>query len=167
MIANIYRYFIQFRNFYKSQTKQVIVVEKNKQLIKNNWHIWTMQILVFLNLTNIIKLIDFNYVYNIDNIYFYNDIKSPNVIKLYSRNIIKLYSSVIIEFTYNKINVIDIIKKYHIDVPVYIIFDLENLLENLEEPDIIIDITVLNLGKIITNTYDFNAIKFKKLSELI
>ena len=156
MLANIYSYIIQFRNFYKSQTKQVIVVEKNKQLIKNNWYIWTMQILVFFNLNNIIKLIDFNYIYNIDNIYFYNDIKSPNVIKL--------YSSVIIEFTYNKINITDIIKKYHIDVPVYIIFDLENL----EGLDIIIDIKVLNLGKIITNTYsDFNAIKFKKLSELI
>lgn len=156
MLYNIYNYFIQFRNFYKTQTKQIIVIEKNKQIIKNNWYIWPMQILVFLNLTYIIEFFNFNYIYNIDNIYFYNDIKSPNIIKL--------YSSVIIEFSYNKINITDIIKKYHIDVPIYIIFDLENL----EGNNSIIDIKVLNLSKIITNTYnDFTEIKFKKLSELI
>lgn len=164
MLNNIYSYIIQFRNsyiiqfrnFYKTQTKQVIVVEKDKQIIKNNWYIWPIQILVFLKLTNIIEFFNFNYLYNIDNIYFYNDIKS--------QSIVKLYSSVIIEFLYDKIDITDIIKKYHIDVPIYIIFDLENL----EEHNIIIDIKVLNLGKIIINTYnDFNEIKFKKLSELI
>jgi hypothetical protein len=156
MLNNIYSYIIQFRNFYKTQTKQVIVVEKDKQIIKNNWYIWPIQILVFLNLTNIIEFFNFNYLYNIDNIYFYNDIKS--------QSIMKLYSSVIIEFLYDKIDITDIIKKYHIDVPIYIIFDLENL----EEHNIIIDIKVLNLGKIKINTYnDFNEIKFKKLSELI
>ena len=37
----------------------------------------------------------------------------------------------------------------------------------MEENDIVIDIKVLNLGKIKINTYnDFNEIKFKKLSEL-
>jgi hypothetical protein len=156
MLNNIYSYIIQFRNFYKTQTKQVIVVEKDKQIIKNNWYIWPIQILVFLNLTNIIEFFNFNYLYNIDNIYFYNDIKSQSTMKL--------YSSVIIEFLYDKIDITDIIKKYHIDVPIYIIFDLENL----EENDIVITIKVLNLGKIKINTYnDFNDIKFKKLSELI
>ena len=156
MLNNIYSYIIQFRNFYKTQTKQVIVVEKDKQIIKNNWYIWPIQILVFLNLTNIIEFFNFNYLYNIDNIYFYNDIKS--------QSIMKLYSSVIIEFLYDKINITDIIKKYHINVPIYIIFDIENL----EEHNIIINIKVLNLGKIKIYTYnDFNEIKFKKLSELI
>jgi len=156
MLNNVYSYIIQFRNFYKTQTKQVIVVEKDKQIIKNNWYIWPIQILVFLNLTNIIEFFNFNYLYNIDNIYFYNDIKSPSIVKL--------YSSVIMEFLYNRIDITDIIKKYHIDVPLYIIFDLENL----EENDIVITIKVLNLGRVITSTYnDFNEIKFKKLSELI
>jgi hypothetical protein len=156
MLNNVYSYIIQFRNFYKTQTKQVIVVEKDKQIIKNNWYIWPIQILVFLNLSNIIEFFNFNYLYNIDNIYFYNDIRSPSIVKL--------YSSVIIEFLYNSIDITDIIKKYHIDVPLYIIFDLENL----EESDIVITIKVLNLGKIKTTTYnDFNEIKFKKLSELI
>jgi hypothetical protein len=156
MLSNIYSYIIQFRNFYKTQTKQVIVVEKDKQIIKNNWYIWPIQILVFFNLTNIIEFFNFNYLYNIDNIYFFNDIRSPSIVKL--------YSSVIIEFTYNKIDITDMIKKYHIDVPIYIIFDLESL----KETDFIIDIKVLNLGKISTKTYnDFNEIKFKKLSELI
>jgi hypothetical protein len=156
MLNNVYSYIIQFRNFYKTQTKQVIVVEKDKQIIKNNWYIWPIQILVFLNLTNVIEFFNFNYLYNIDNIYFYNDIKSPSIVKL--------YSNVIIEFLYNRIDITDIIKKYHIDVPLYIIFDLENL----EENDVVITIKLLNLGKIKTNTYnDFNEIKFKKLSELI
>ena len=156
MLNNVYSYIIQFRNFYKTQTKQVIVVEKDKQIIKNNWYIWPIQILVFLNLTNVIEFFNFNYLYNIDNIYFYNDIKSPSIVKL--------YSNVIIEFLYNRIDITDIIKKYHIDVPLYIIFDLENL----EENDVVITIKLLNLGKIKTNTYnDFNEIKFKKLIELI
>jgi hypothetical protein len=156
MLNNVNNYIIQFRNFYKTQTQQVIVVEKDKQIIKNNWYIWPIQILLFLNLTNVIEFFNFNYLYNIDNIYFYNDIKSPSIVKL--------YSSIIIEFLYNGIDITDIIKKYHIDVPLYIILDLENLEANY----VVITIKLLNLGKIKINTYnDFNEIKFKKLSELI
>ena len=156
MLINIYAYLIPLRNFYKNQIKQVIIVEKNNQIIKNNWYIWFIQVLVFFNLTNMIDFVGYNYLYNIDNIYFYHNLKSPNILKF--------YSSVIIEFNHNKNDITDIIKKYHINVPIYIIFDLENL----EKKDNYIEIKFINLGKISTKIYNnFNEIKFKKLNELI
>jgi len=52
----------------------------------------------------------------------------------------------------------------HIDVPLYIIFYLENLNEKIVN----IDIEIFNLGKIVKKVYNnFDDIKYKKLSELI
>jgi hypothetical protein len=156
MLNNIYTYLIPLRNFYKNQIKQVVIIEKNNQIIKNKWYIWVMQILVFFNLTNIINDVGYNYLYNMDDIYFYYNLKSSNKLKF--------YSNIIIEFNHNKNNITDIIKKYHINVPIYIIFNLENL----EKKDNYIEIKFINLGKISTKIYNnFNEIKFKKLNELI
>ena len=152
----INNYFILFRNFYKNQTKQIIIIEKDNKLIKNNWYIRFIQVLIFLNLTKYINLCCFNYIYKIDDIYFYHDIKKSNKLIL--------YTNIIIEFLYNNIDIIDIIKKYHINVPLYIIFDLEKL----EEYNCNIEIKVINFGKITSKIYNnYNEIKFKKLNELI
>jgi hypothetical protein len=148
-------YLIPLRNIYKNQTKQIIIIEKNNKIIKNKNYIWFMQILVFFNLTSIINFLGYNYLYCIDNFYFHYDIKLSQVVKF--------TFSVIIEFYHNENNIINIIKKYHIDVPIYIIFDLENL-----ENDNNIEIKVIKFGKISTKIYnDFDEIKFKKLSELV
>ena len=148
-------YLINLRNFYKNQTRKVILVEKNNKIL-NNWYIWPIQPLVFFNLTYIIDFFGYNYIYNIDNIIFYYKSRSLNLLRFHSGTISK--------FFFNKIDITDDIKKYHIDIPLYIIF----YLENLDEEHVNIDIEIINFGKISRKVYyNFNDIKYKKLSDLI
>lgn len=156
----IYDFLIKFRNFIKKKTRQIIVIEKNNKLIKNNLLIWFIQILFFFDLKNTIKNCGYNYLYKIDNLYIYHDINSLNILKL--------YSSSIIYFNYNNIDITNIIKKYHFNVPFYIIIDLEKLENEDDYDDLNIEIKVVNLHETCLKKYNnLNLIKYKKLNELV
>lgn len=164
MINNLYIYLFKFRNYFNNQNKKIVALEKNNIIITNKLYTVFLQFLVFFNLTNLIKYIDYNYIYETDGLVFYNNIKI--------QNIIKLNSNMIVKFLFNNIDVTIKINKYHMSVPLYVIFNLENIkIEFISDydNDDNIEIEVINLYTKKKNIkyYEYNIIKYNKLYEII
>jgi hypothetical protein len=162
MINIIYKYFFLIRNYFNNQKKKIIAIENNNKIITNCIYVYSLQILIFLNLTMIINYLNFNYIYSNDGLIYYTDLSSNN--KLY------ISSNILENFIVNGYDITNNIKKYHINVPLYIVFNLEKIEELKNIKDIYnIEIYFTNITfqkkKKIYNNYD--QIKYCILSDLI
>lgn len=151
----MYIYIFKIKNYFNNQKKKIIAIENNKQIITNYWYVYSLQLLIFLNLTKIINYLNLNYVYSCDGLIYYTELNSKS----------SIISNILEEFIVNDYDITNNIKKYHLNVPIYIIFNLENIKK--EKYNIEIYFTNLNYqkNKIIYKNYE--EIKYYKLSELI
>ena len=164
MFTRCYKFFTnkaELRNIYINKTQQIILLEQNKSIIKNRFYIALVRILVFLNLNCVLDYFSLNYLYLKDNMYFYYD-KIP----------LKFKSKLIVSITYNNYDFTDIIKKYNNNVPIFIIFANEDLYSKQykyynEYCSDIITLDLLNFNIYEKKVYNFNDIKYKKISDLI
>jgi hypothetical protein len=157
-MLNLNSCYIQLRNFYKNKLKKIVLIEKNDKIINNNFIFLLIQFLSFFNLSNIINYFEFGYLYKIDDMYFYY--KNNSIYKKINLNII---SNCNIYNNMYKINFTENIKKYNLDVPLYLIIHNESIDFHCS-----LEFEIMNLGKIKTKYYqDIFQIKNKKLGEII
>ncbi len=153
----MYSKIIFFRNLYKYQTKKIVLVEKNNQIIKSNYMIWIFQLLSLFNLNFIINKLDYNYLYFTDDMYFYhtNNKKSNKIIFSVINNCYIKNDKLYYEITEN-------ILKYNLEVPMYMIIENENIQDNDQ-----LEFNILQFGLKKNKVYSIDEIKNKKLCEII
>ena len=147
---------IQLRNYYISTfNKRILIFEKNKILVDNYYLLFFMNLVYPLGFKYILKNLNINYVYELDNLIFFEDNNKQ-------LNIGSIIIDVTVNNEYDNFNILDILKKYSLNMPIYIFAKLENI--NLKDS---IRINILKFGKIITKEYILEDIKFKKIIELL
>lgn len=157
MLTYFYKIFIKLRDIYKYQSKQIILVEKDDKIIRNTLLIWSIQLLSIFGLSFIINKFGLNYLYLMDDIYFYDTQKETK-----PKIIFSVINNCLIKNSWNNENITEKILKYNIDVPLRIIIENENIDENDN-----IEFEVLHLGQKKIKVYAIEEIKNKKLSEVI
>jgi hypothetical protein len=157
MLSYFYKIFIKVRNIYKYQSKQIILVEKDDKIIRNTLLLWSIQLLSIFGLSFIINKFGLNYLYIMDDIYFYHTQKETK-----PKIIFSVINNCLIKNSWNNENITEKILKYNIDVPLRIIIENENIDENDN-----IEFEVLHLGQKKIKVYVIEEIKNKKLSEVI
>lgn len=160
MYTHIYSKLINLRNIYKYQSKRIIIVEKENKIINNFYIKWFVQILSLFNLYIIIYYFGFNYLYEIDDMFFYNTVEYGVSKQL---NFSVITNCLIYNDLNNKINFTDKILKYSLDVPLYIIMNVESL-----DPNFSMELSILRFGR--TKNITFNnleEIKNKKLCDIL
>ncbi len=144
---------INLRDLYKYQTKQIILVEKNNEIIKSSTITWLVQLCSFLNY----NFYDYNYLFLMDEMYFYHTKNKPQKMIKFS-----VINNCYIKSQPIRIDITENILKYNLQVPMYLI--LEN--ENIQEFETI-EFNILKLGKKINKEYSIKEIKYKNLGEII
>jgi hypothetical protein len=157
MLSYFYKIFIKVRDIYKYQSKQIILVEKDDKIIRNTLLLWSIQLLSIFGLSFIINKFGLNYLYLMDDIYFYHTQKETK-----PKIIFSVINNCLIKNSWNNENITEKILKYNIDVPLRIIIENENIDENDN-----IEFEVLHLGQKKIKVYVIEEIKNKKLSEVI
>jgi hypothetical protein len=157
MINYFYTVFIKVRDIYKYQSKQIIIVEKDNKIIKNSLAVWCVQLLSIFGLGFIINKFGLNYLYFMDDMYFYHTQKQTK-----PKIIFSIINSCFVKNSWNNENITEKILKYNLDVPLKIIIENENIDENDN-----IEFEVLHLGQKKIKGYRIEEIKNKKLSEVI
>jgi len=157
MLSYFYKIFIKVRDIYKYQSKQIILVEKDDKIIRNTLLLWSIQLLSIFGLSFIINKFGLNYLYLMDDIYFYHTQKETK-----PKIIFSVINNCLIKNSWNIENITEKILKYNIDVPLRIIIENENIDENDN-----IEFEVLHLGQKKIKVYVIEEIKNKKLSEVI
>lgn len=157
MLSYFYKIFIKVRDIYKYQSKQIILVEKDDKIIRNTLLLWSIQLLSIFGLSFIINKFGLNYLYIMDDIYFYHTQKETK-----PKIIFSVINNCLIKNSWNNENITEKILKYNIDVPLRIIIENENIDENDN-----IEFEVLHLGQKKIKVYVIEEIKNKKLSEVI
>jgi hypothetical protein len=152
---------------YKAITKKIILFNKDNKIFNNKFIITCIQYIPFF--FYVLKFLNFNILYEIDNLYFYDDSKFSLINYLSNKgnelpkiNIL-LFSFKLVDDDNNKnnIDIIDNIRKYHYNVPLNIILHQENI-EWFNK----IEINGLNTGKIIKKKCDINDVKYNKLYDI-
>jgi len=167
------------RNLYISIfKKKILLIEKNNIVINNYKLLFLTN---YINLKYLLRVNKYNIIYELDNLIFYDEHKTNNKLNITSIIILTTISTNYIT-TYIKTNDIktndiktnditnnyittDItkkIKKYTMNVPLFVIIKLEKL-----DIDNIINFKVLKQSKIVDISYKLKDIAYKKLFELI
>jgi len=138
-------------------TSKIIIIEKNNKIINNKFYLFFINLLFFINFQQIIKIFKINYLYSIDNIYFYEDYKKNNKII----NPIILSAKIVCDE--NEIDFLNNFKKYNFSIPINIILYNEKIFNYK-----LIILKIFKLGKEGQINIDIkNDNKFKKLCELL
>lgn len=149
-------FLIALRNYYKYKTRKVVLVVENKN-IKNNYVVWFVQLLSFLNLINVINYFNYNYLYFIDDMYYYYVNEKPH-----NKIVFSVINRCCIKNENVELDITDNIIKYSLDVPMYIIY----INENIQTTDLL-SFEVLHFGQKKIKTYTYDEVKDKKLCEII
>lgn len=149
--------FIKIRDIYKYQSKQIIMVEKDDKIIKNSLILSIVQLLSICGLGFIINKFGLNYLYFMDDMYFYHTQKESK-----PKIIFSVINNCFVKNSWNNENITEKILKYNLDIPLKIIIDNENIDENDN-----IEFEVLHLGQKKIKAYRIVEIKNKKLGEVI
>lgn len=152
--------YINIRNFYKYQTKKIILVEKKNQIIKSNYILWFVQLLSILNFNFIINKFGYNYLFLIDDMYYYYTNNKPK-----NKIIFSIITNCFIKYNTFNYDITEKILKYNLEVPMFIIFENENIFFLTNENNIIIEFALFNLNQ--NKRYSIEEIKYKKLGEII
>ena len=160
MLHNLKLLYINFRNIYKYQTKKIILIEKNNKIIKSTFICGFVQLLSILNFNFIINKFGYNYLFFIDDMYFYY-----THTKLQNKIIFSIIKNCFIKYNSFYCDITEQILKYNLEVPMFIIFENENILFLTCENDIIIEFDILHLNQ--NKRYSIKEIKYKKLGEII
>ena len=167
LFKNIF-FIIKVHTFISNLFKKIIIIEKNNNIVNNNLILVFIQLLSVLNLNIIIKYLNYNYLYLIDNMYYYHTkdgIQSKITIGIIHNCIINinLCCEQNINLYYEQ-NITKQILKYHICVPLYMIINNENI-DIDDDDDIIFEILIF--GQIKYKKYKIKDIIDKKLYEII
>jgi hypothetical protein len=148
---------VYLRNSYVSIfKKKVILFEKDNNIINNFHKRLLYNALYYLNFKNTLKSYKINYIYECDDLIFYENNK-PKKYKIGS-----IITDVIIKTQYENIDITENFKKYSLNIPMYIFI----LLEKLNSDDEII-ITSLVFGKKKEKEYKLNDVKYKTIYDLL
>lgn len=140
--------------------KKILILEKNKQLCDNKIILFIVNCLYNVGLIYILKYNNINIVYKIDNLIFYDENKKNkklHVNGIITESTICKENNILID-----IDFFSIIKKYPLNIPIYILIRLENI----SRFDVV-KIKFINFGIIKTNIFIFNNIKNNRLYELL
>jgi hypothetical protein len=136
--------------------KKILLIEKNNKLIDNNLIIFSINRLYNFNLKHLLKYYNYNIVYELDNLIFYDE----NIINKLT------IQSIIINVSHSndesENNITETIKKYSLNIPIYIIVKLEKF--NIKS---FLIFKFLSKGGTITKKYKINDILNKRLCELV
>ena len=160
MLHNLKLLYINFRNIYKYQTKKIILIEKNNKIIKSTFICGVVQLMSNLNLNFLINILNYNYLFIIDDMYFYYTHTKPQ-----NKIIFSIITNCFIKYNTFNYDITEKILKYNLEVPMFIIFENENILFLTSENNIIIEFNLLNLNQ--NKRYLIEEIKYKKLGEII
>jgi hypothetical protein len=160
MLHNLKLLYIYFRNIYKYQTKKIILVEKNNKIIKSTFIYSVVQLLSILNLNFVINKFGYNYLFFIDDMYYYNTNNKPK-----TKIIFSIITNCFIKYNSFNYDITEKILKYNLEVPMFIIFENENIFFLTSKNDIIIEFNLFNLNQ--NKRYSIEEIKYKKLGEII
>jgi hypothetical protein len=140
---------------------KIILIEKNNQIISNNLLMLLSSLIYKINYQEILFIFKINYLYKIDNIYFYEDYTNNNIICpiILSAKITTYNEQTELD---NKIDIINNISKYNLSVPLYI-FIYNEKINNINN----IEFKIFKSGKIIDIIINYNNNKYKKIYELI
>jgi hypothetical protein len=157
--------YVKFRDFYNYRTKKIVLLEKEKQIIQNKKYIYMIQTLSFLNLNFVINYLGYNYIYSIDNIFFYKHSKLLNnnlCLSTINKCIINLSDNISIDFTENII-------KYNLNVPFYLIINNENFdkIISIKLDKITFDFEISEIFKTNYIKYKYDEIKYKSIYEIL
>jgi hypothetical protein len=148
---------VYLRNSYVSIfKKKVILFEKDNNIINNFHKRLLYNALYYLNFKNTLKSYKINYIYECDDLIFYENNK-PKKYKIGS-----IITDIIIKTQYENIDITENFKKYSLNIPMYIFI----LLEKLNSDDEII-ITSLVFGKKKEKEYKLNDVKYKTIYDLL
>jgi hypothetical protein len=96
--------------------KKILLIEKNNKITDNKITIKLINIFYLLNLKRLLKYNNYNILYKIDDLIFYDDTIIDNII-----HEIILY----VELVEESIDVTSNVQKYSLNTPIYIIVKLE------------------------------------------
>jgi hypothetical protein len=139
--------------------KKILLIEKDEEFISDKVIIIPLNLFYFFFIKDLLKINKINLVYKLDDLIFYDNNKDYKI----------TINQIMIEFNIidpqnlnNKIEFIQNINKYSKNMPFYIIAKIENIDTNL-----MIQIKLLNICKIITKEYIIDTILNKYLYELL
>jgi len=146
---------VWLRNLYISIfKKKILLIEKNNIVINNYKLLFLTN---YINLKYLLRVNKYNIIYELDNLIFYDEHKTNNKLNITSIIILTTIST-----NYITNDITDKIKKYTMNVPLFVIIKLEKL-----DIDNIINFKVLKQSKIVDISYKLKDIAYKKLFELI
>jgi hypothetical protein len=139
--------------------KKIIMIEKNKKCISNKFIIGIINFLYFSLVKDLLKYNEINIIYELDDLIFYDNNKTHTI----RINQILLECNIFNPQDINdKKEITDKIKVYSMNMPFFVIVEIENININLN-----IQIKLMNMCKIITKEFEIKAILDKYLYELL
>ena len=136
---------------------KIILMHKNNEIINNKYIMYLSSFIFKINYQEILFINKINYLYKLDNIYFYEDYTNSNII------ISPIIISATVEINNNNINILDKLIQYNLSVPLFIFLYNEQI-NNINN----INFKILKLGKFIDIIINYNNItKYKKIHELL
>ena len=177
---------VKLRNYCSFFFRKICLLKQNDKIIKNNIYIFVINLLYKLKLNFIIRRFNIQFLYHVDNLYFYEDFKiqqqfniKPIILNCYviykhqkQKNIEeedmkkedKYINTDIIFNTDMKFNIDNVIKKYDYKVPLIMLFTNEKInMENLYK----IEISLFKNNKIIKVEYYWDNILYENLNNII
>ncbi len=171
---------IKLRNYCSFFFRKICLLKQNDKIIKNNVYIFVINLLYKLKLNFIIRRFNINFLYQVDNLYFYEDFKIQqqfnikpiilNCYVIYKHPIQKNIEQENMEQedkyinTDMKFNIDDVIKKYDYKVPLIMLFTNEKInMKNLFK----IEISLFKNNKITKVEYYWDNILYDNLNNII
>ena len=137
--------------------KKILLLEKDNEILDDKILLSFSNYLYHFNFKHFIRLYKINIVYELDNLIFYDENKSHQ--NVHSAGLIISFSLVY----NNEINdIIDNIRKYSFNLPIFLIIKLEKI--NIKSK---LKINILSKFIIKTKEYNLSDILYKRLYEIL
>ena len=139
--------------------KKILMVEKDKNFFSNKYIITPLNLFYFFLIKDLLKNNEINLVYELDGLIFYDNNRNH---KIKINQIMLEFNIIDPKFPNDKKEFTETINKYSKYMPFYIIVEIENL-----DIDFIVQVKLMNMGKIISKEFTINTILNKQLYELL
>lgn len=136
---------------------KIILIYKDNEIIDNNTLMFLASLIFKINYQEILFINKINYLYKLDNIYFYEDYSNTNII------ISPIILTAKIKIDDREIDILDKLSNYSLSVPLFIFLYNEkyNNIDNIQ-------FNIFKLGKIIDIIINYNeTTKYKKIYKLL
>lgn len=136
---------------------KIILIYKDNEIINNNALMLLSSLIFKINYQEILFINKINYLYKLDNIYFYEDYSNTNII------ISPIIISAKIKIENQEINILENLSNYSLAVPLFIFLYNEkyNNIDNIQ-------FKIFKLGKFTDIVINYNDIsKYKKIYTLL